>query len=118
MRRVLVFFAVIAAVLLVVAILAVRNSDRAMASSDWVNQTHAAILEVDRALSSTLAGDGALRTFVLSGDPRDQAACRQALSDTADHVEVAKALTRQSARPTRAGSPARVVAHQARRDHA
>jgi PAS domain-containing protein len=36
-----------------------------------------------------------LHTYVLTGDARDQAACRDALSNVADHLEIAKALTRQ-----------------------
>ncbi len=96
LRLVLGFFLVISAVLVFVAVLAVRNIDRTMATSDWVNQTHAIILEVEGAFSSSVAGDGALRTFVLTGTARDQAACREALSNSADHLEVTKALTRNA----------------------
>ena len=93
-RRVLGFFLLISAVLVFVAVLAVRNITRSVASSDWVNHTHAVILEVDGIFSALQAGDGAMRTYVMSGDARDQAACREAFASVAEHVEVAKALTR------------------------
>jgi len=93
-RRVLAFFALISVVLLVVAFEAVRNINRSAASSDWVNHTHAVILEAEGIISSIHAGDGAMRTYVMTGDPRDQAACREAFAQMAEHVEIAKALTR------------------------
>jgi CHASE3 domain sensor protein len=43
-RRIVALFAAVAAVLIVVAVVALRNVARATAGSDWVNQTHAAIL--------------------------------------------------------------------------
>ena len=93
-RRVLACFLLISVVLLVVAIEAVRNINRSVASSDWVNHTHAVILEAEGLLSAVHAGDGAMRTFLLTGDARDQAACREAFGKVTEHLEVAKALTR------------------------
>ena len=93
-RRLLVFFLLISVVLLGVAIEAVRNVNRSTASSDWVNHTHAVILEAEELMSALQAGDGALRTYILSGDARDQAAGREAFAQLAEHLEVGKALTR------------------------
>lgn len=93
-RRVIAFFLLISAVLIAVAVAAVRNINRAAASSDWVNHTHAVILEAEAFLSAIHAGDGAMRTSVMTGDARDQAACREALASITEHLEVTKALTR------------------------
>ena len=93
-RRLVALFVVIATVLLVVALVAVRNINRAEASSDWVNQTHAVIIELGEIRSSFHASDAALRTFAMTGNERDEAACHEALSRIAEHVEVVKALTR------------------------
>ncbi len=93
-RRVLAFFLLISAVLVVVAIEAVRNINRSVASSDWVNHTHAVILEAEGFLSAVHAGDGAFHTFLMAGDTRDQAVCREELARMGEHLEVAKALTR------------------------
>lgn len=93
-NRVLAFFVLISVVLLGVAFEAVRNINRSVATSDWVNHTHAVILETEGLLSSLHAGNSAMRTYVMTGDARDQAACREAFAQLAEHVEVAKALTR------------------------
>ena len=93
-RRVLVFFALISAVLIAVVVIAIRNINRSELSNDWVNHTHAVILEADAVLSSVHAADGALRTFVMTGDARDRAAARESFATMGEHMEIAKALTR------------------------
>jgi CHASE3 domain sensor protein len=93
--RLLAVFLLICLIVLAVAIASVRNINRSMASSDWVNHTHAVILEVNGGLSSLQAGHAAALTFLATGDARNQAAGREAFSDLAEHLEVAKALTRQ-----------------------
>ncbi len=93
-RRILGFFLLAAAIFVVAAIEAVRNINRSVTSSDWVNHTHSVILEAEELRTDLFIADGALHTFVLTGDARDQAACREALALVADHVEIIKALTR------------------------
>lgn len=100
-RRILLFFAIISAVLAGVAITAMRNMSRATASSDWVNHTHATILAVDGVLGAVHAADARLRTYVMSGDARDASACKEALALIAENLEVAKALTRHEPQHTR-----------------
>lgn len=90
--RVLALFGVVLAVLVFVAYAALRNINRAAASSDWVNHTHAVIMEADALRSSFHAGEGALRTFLLTGEPRDLAATREAFGDMSEYFEVVKAL--------------------------
>ena len=92
--RVLALFALICAVLIAVAVFAVRNINRAEATSDWVNGTHAVINELTGLAATLQAGEGTLRLFAQSGDPHDQAECRQTYARMADHLEVLKALTR------------------------
>jgi CHASE3 domain sensor protein len=93
-RRVLVFFLLIAAVLIVIAVQTARNLSRSVASSDWVNHTHAVILEVEALRASLYVGDGAVHTYVLTGDTRDRAASSEAIADVAEQGEIAQALTR------------------------
>ena len=95
-RRVLAFLLLVVAVLLVVVTVTLRNLGRSIATSEWVNHTHATRTEAAEILSSLHAAEAALRTFLLTGDLRDQAAYRVAFSDLAEHVDVAKALTKQS----------------------
>jgi len=88
-------FLLISAVVIAVAVASIRNINRSMASSDWVNHTHAVMLEVDGVFSSLQAGNGASMAFVATGDARNQGSARAAFADMAEHLEVAKALTRQ-----------------------
>jgi CHASE3 domain sensor protein len=99
-RRLLALFLIIAVVLVAVAIVAVRNINRAIAGSDWVNHTHAALIELGGLRGGFHASDAALRALAMSGTEQDEAACREALSALADHLEVVKALTRSDARQT------------------
>ncbi len=94
-RRVVAFFLLIAAVLVVLAVQAVRNINRSVASSDWVNHTHAVINEAELLRAALYVGDGTLHTYILTGDPHDLAACREALAKVGEHLEITKALTRQ-----------------------
>ena len=98
-RRMLFAFGLISAVLVGVVVIAVRNINRTERSADWVNHTHAVILEVDAILASVHAGDSALPTFVMTGDPRDRTTTREALSAVGEHLEIAKALTRDEPAP-------------------
>jgi PAS domain S-box-containing protein len=95
--RVLALFALICAVLIAVAALAVRNINRAEVTSDWVNGTHAVINELTGLAATLQAGEGSLRLYAQSGDPHDQAECRQTYGRMTDHLEVVKALTRTEA---------------------
>lgn len=96
-RRIVALFAAVAAVLIVVAVVALRNVARATASSDWVNQTHAAILELGSLRGAFLASDAALRTLVVSGVEQDEAVCRETMADLSENLEVVRALLRSDA---------------------
>ncbi len=94
MRRVLAFFAVVIAVSVAIAIVSVRNINRAVAGSDWVNHTHSVILETEGLRADLFIGDGAAHAFVLTGEPKDRSASVNALSNAAEHVDYIAALTR------------------------
>ncbi len=93
-RRVLTAYFLIAAVLVVVAVVAVRNIARTAAAADWVNHTHAVIQETGEILSTARAGEGSLRAYATNGDAVDRTASREAFDELSEHVEIAKALTR------------------------
>lgn len=96
-RRLLALFVVIATVLVAVAFVAIRNINRAVAATDWVNHTHAVILELGGVRAGFHASDAALRTLALTGHEQDEAACREALGQLTETLEVVKALTRSDA---------------------
>lgn len=113
-RRLIALFAVIAAVIMLVAGVAVRNINREIAANDWVNHTHAVLLELGEIRSAFQASEAALRALAVTGNERDEVACREALAALAEHVEVAKALTRSQ--PEEAQQIGRLAALAAARD--
>jgi CHASE3 domain sensor protein len=96
-RRVIGFFLVMLAILVYVAGTAVRNIQRQIKSEDWVNKTHDVIITAGEIVSYLHAGDAALRTFVISGDSRDQGAYRTAYSTMLEKQDELKALSRSGA---------------------
>jgi CHASE3 domain sensor protein len=92
--RVIGLFVLMLAILVFIALSAMKTLQEAKESSDRVNKTHAIILEINGVLSSLHAGDSALRAYLLTGDPRDQGAYRSAYAEVVEHLTVAKALTR------------------------
>lgn len=96
LRRVLVFFALILAVLVYVVVASLRNLNRSIATNDWVNHTHALITEIDALEPTLLAAEGALSKYLLTSDPRDHAAYQEKFSELGERVDVATALTASS----------------------
>ena len=99
--RVGVLLLVMLAILISVATVSVSNVGRFVTTADWVNKTHAVIQEGDAILYSLHAGDAALRTFLITNDPRDQAAYREAYTEMVEHLNVAKALARAEAKASK-----------------
>jgi hypothetical protein len=93
-RRMLLAFGVVFAVIVGVVVIAVRNISRAEQSADWVNHTHAVIQEADSIVASLHLSDSALRTYVMAGNASDRTAAQEALSAIVEHLEIARALTR------------------------
>jgi PAS domain S-box-containing protein len=96
MRRVLACFGLILAVLVLVVVVSLNNLSRSVATSDWVNHTHALITELD-ALQPTLnAAEGELSRYLLTADQRDHGAYQNKFAELGEHVDVAIALVASS----------------------
>ncbi len=115
LRRVLVFFAVIAAVLVAVVAVSLRNLNRSVATSDWVNHTHALISELDALQPTLSAAEGELSRYLASGDPRDHAAYQDKFAELGERVDVITALTAGSDEAGPFGAIAEILARRARR---
>jgi PAS domain S-box-containing protein len=96
-RKVLLFFTLILAVIVGIAVITLRNLSRSVATSDWVNHTHALITEVDALRPTLAAAEGELARYLLTSDPRDQAAYQEKFADLAENVAVINALIANSA---------------------
>lgn len=92
LRRVHVLFLVMFAITGIVSVTAWRTIGGASVSSDWVNRTHAFIYELDGMMNQLQLGEGMMRTYALTGEPRDFTEARAALATVLDHLAVAKAF--------------------------
>ena len=117
MRRVLVFFALILAVLVFVVVASLRNLSRSIATSDWVNHTHALISELDALQPTLLAAEGDLSKYLLTSDPRDQDAYQGKFADLDERIDVINALIAQSPEEQKLFAPIAALV-TARAEHA
>jgi CHASE3 domain sensor protein len=92
--RVFAFFLVILVVLAAMAVYALQTINRAVVSSDWVNHTYATIYEFENISSGLRQSDGLMRTYALTGEPRDLASAREGFARLSERFDTAKALTR------------------------
>jgi len=92
LRRILIFFALILAVLTGVVVVSLRNLNRTIATSDWVNHTHALISELDALQPTLLAAEGDLSKYLLTSDARDLTGYQEKFADLGEHVDVITAL--------------------------
>ncbi|HUD48154.1 MAG TPA: CHASE3 domain-containing protein [Candidatus Baltobacteraceae bacterium] len=96
-KRVICFFILMSAILVYVAATAVRNIQRSIKSEAWVNKTHDVIIHAAEIVSYLHAGDAALRTFMITGESRDQIKYRNAYSTMIERQDELLALTRSGA---------------------
>lgn len=97
LRRVHALFLLMLGVSVTAALVAIRTVNRAELSSDWVNRTHGLIYELDGMRSSLERGEGMMRTYALSQDPRDLAEAQDAMAAIAEHAGLAEAMLRDDA---------------------
>jgi PAS domain S-box-containing protein len=93
-QRVITLFIFMLAILVVVAASAMRTIQRTIRSEAWVNHTHDVIIHAGEVLSYLHAGDAALRTYVITGDRRDQSSYRNAYNTMVERMDELIALTR------------------------
>ena len=96
-RRVLLFFTLILAVLIGVVVASLQNLNRSIATSDWVNHTHALLSELDALQPTLAAAEGQLTRYLLTADQRDHTAYQDKFAYLGEHVEVINALVAGSA---------------------
>lgn len=114
LRRVLACFAIILAVLLLVVVTSLRNLNRSIATSDWVNHTHALLTEVDALLPTLEVAEGALGKYLLTSDERDHVISQDKFAELGERVDVATALAADSPQDRELFAPiAALLAHRA-----
>jgi PAS domain S-box-containing protein len=91
--RVMGMFLIMLIILGWVAVRSVQTIQRSSVDYDWVNHTHEIMIQGDGILSSLRAGDAAMASYLLTGNPRDQDAYRVFYNEMKSHLEAAQALT-------------------------
>ena len=92
LRRVLLCFGLILAVLVLVVAVSLNNLSRTVATSDWVNHTHALITELDTLQPTLTAAEGELSRYLLTADQRDHTDYQNKFAELGEHTDVAIAL--------------------------
>jgi CHASE3 domain sensor protein len=92
-QRVVGLFVLMLAVLAYVAWSSVHTIKESIKSNEWVDHTHAVIIDANQILSYLNAGDAALRTFLITGDERDKQGYRVAYNTMVEHWTDAERLT-------------------------
>jgi CHASE3 domain sensor protein len=95
-KRIVGLFILLLAILAYVAVSAVRNIHQSIRDNDWVNHTHDVVLHANDVLSYLHGGDAALRSFIITGDRRDQAGYRVAYSTMVEQLDQGVALTHEN----------------------
>lgn len=93
-KRVIALFVFMLAILAFVAASAMRTIQRSIKSEAWVNHTHDVIIHAGEVLSYLHAGDAALRTYIITGDRRDQGVYRNDYNTMVERMDELIALTR------------------------
>jgi PAS domain S-box-containing protein len=91
-RRVLIFFVLILVVLVGVVVASLRNLSRSIATSDWVNHTHALITEIDGLQPTLAAAEGDLSRYLLTSDQRDHVDYQDKFAQLGESLNVINAL--------------------------
>jgi len=92
--RILAFFLLISAILVIIAVQAARNIKQSGDSSDWVNHTHATLLEIEALRTALYVAEASSRSYSWSNNTNDLTTSQKALSDIAEHLNITQALTR------------------------
>jgi CHASE3 domain sensor protein len=96
-KRVITISLLVVMTLSLVSYITVDNVRKSTETGLWVNNTQAIIQETGSILGSLHEGDAAMRSYLITGDARDQSAYRIAYSEMVEHLTVAKALTKKEA---------------------
>lgn len=92
--RVMGMFLIMLIILGSVAVRSINTIQNSVVDSNWVNHTHATMVEVNAVLSDLRAGDASLASFLLTGNQRNQDSYRDFYKEMVSHLDMAQSLTR------------------------
>ncbi|KXU36740.1 hypothetical protein AXK12_03020 [Cephaloticoccus capnophilus] len=99
LKRLAYVFLFISAVLIAIALLAVRNIRLTAEASDWVNHTHSLIDRIDNTRSGLLRSEACLRAYAATGESGDLLTLNRALGAMRSELELALLMADEHSEP-------------------
>jgi len=99
LKRLAYVFLFISAVLIAIALLAVRNIRLTAAASDWVNHTHSLIERIDNTRSGLLRSEATLRAYAATSESSDLLTLNRALGDMRSELDLALLMADEHSEP-------------------
>jgi len=99
LKRLAYVFLFISAVLIAIALLAVRNIRLTAEASDWVNHTHSLIDRIDNTRSGLLRSEATLRAYAATGESGDLLTLNRALGDMRNEIDLALLMADETSEP-------------------
>src|SRR5260221_1050491 len=95
-KKILSGFIICSMVMLVVAIISFRNSEKFIDTNQWVNHTHEVLYELDQISGSAVDAETGARGFVITGEENYLEPYNTSRATLAEHVNKATALTKDN----------------------
>jgi len=99
LKRLAYVFLFISAVLIAIALLAVRNIRLTAEASDWVNHTHSLIDRIDNTRSGLLRSEATLRAYAATSESGDLLTLNRALGDMRNELDLALLMADEHSEP-------------------
>lgn len=95
-QKILGGFAICSFVLLIVAVISFKNTEKFLDTNQWVNHTHEVLYELEQILVYALDGSTAARGFVITGNDSYLQPFNNSKVKLSEHLDKARALTKDN----------------------
>src|ERR1700716_1632653 len=95
-KKILTGFIICSLILLVVAAISFKNSEKVIDSNQWVNHTHEVLFEFEQVMASSVDAETGTRGFVITGNENFLEPFRDAQLKLSEHLARARELTRDN----------------------
>src|ERR1035441_6570414 len=95
-KKIVTGFIVCALILFGVAVFSFKNSEKFIASNDWVNHTNQVVYEFEQLLVTTINAETGERGYVITGDGSSLEPFTNANAKAAEHLGKLKELTKDN----------------------
>src|SRR5258707_15772476 len=92
-KRILAGFIICSLILLVVAVISFKNSEKFIDTNQWVNHTHEVLYQLDQVLVNAVDAETGERGFIITGNESYLEPFNDAKSKLSQNIAKTKALT-------------------------